>query len=123
MKPNAIIESLKISPRTAAELPHKVGSVNMSLANHNLIRMIKVAGSKSKNRSQGHFITVYYLEGDEDQAVQKFIEVNKDILKLIDFSHSKRLQSGLQKKKTRQKRSLKIALKPLRFYNQKVYKV
>ena len=118
---NAIIESLKISPHTAAELPHKVGAVNMSLANHNLIRMIKPAGSKSKNRSQGQFKTIYYLEGDEDQAIQKFIDVNRDILETIDFSHSQRLQSGLSKEIS--KKIIERCGETFKVSQPKVYKV
>jgi hypothetical protein len=121
MRSNQIIESLKISPRTAAELPHKVSTCNMSLANHNLIRMIKPGGRRSKNRSQGHFITIYYLEGDQDQAIQKFIDVNRDILETIDFSHSQRLQSGLSKEIS--KKIIERCGETLKLYNQKVYKV
>ena len=58
---------------------------------------IKPAGTRTNARINryGRFETVYYLQGDEDRAVAKFIQVNAEPLGKVDFGRGNALQSGL----------------------------
>ena len=91
------MESLKTGPKTNSELPYKFGVIRVKPADRCKVRFIKIAGRKAKKSSVGTFRSVYYLKDDEDLAVDKFVEVNRDILETIDFSKSHILQSGLSK--------------------------
>lgn len=57
-------------PRTNAELNIKTAVADMRKNEQETYRKIK----------SGRFITVYYVEGDEDRAVAKFVGVNYDNL-------------------------------------------
>jgi hypothetical protein len=48
---------------------------------------------------------VYYLDGDCDRAVKKFVEVNINILKNLDMSRYTALDSGLTKELAQKVRS------------------
>lgn len=97
MKRNQIMESLKTGPKTNSELPYKFGVIKVNPEDRCKVRFIKVAGRRSKKSPLGIFRSIYYLKDDEDLAITKFIEVNKDILDTMDFSKSHILQSGLSK--------------------------
>ena len=94
---NQIMESLKTGPKTNPELPYKFGVIKVKPEDRCKVRFIRIAGRKGKKGSIGIFRSVYYLKDDEDLAVDKFVEVNRDILETIDFSKSHILQSGLSK--------------------------
>ena len=103
MKPNKLIDALEEYPCTMRELPYHVYA-SMELANQKRILKIKVAGTRTNTRVNryGRFTTVYYLEGDEDRAVQKFVEVNvvevnAGALVKVDFGRNNMLRSGLPK--------------------------
>ena len=95
MKRNQIMESLETGPKTNNELPYKFGVVKVRPEDRCKVRFIKVTGRRAKKSSLGIFRSVYYLKDDEDLAINKFVEINKEILETMDFSKSHILQSGL----------------------------
>ena len=83
MRTNALIELLKICPRTDSELPYRVTPHGMSLANRKMILKISIPGGKNVPIKHTRFDTVYYLDGDEERAIQRFVEINREgILKM-----------------------------------------
>ena len=69
----------------------------MSLSNRMRLRRIHVTGKRtnSGNNRVGAFKTIYYLEGDEDRAVTKFIDVNIKPLLTLNYRHNNALDAGL----------------------------
>lgn len=107
MKRNSVIDALTVCPCVEKELPYPVRS-DMALEGRRRIMKIKVAGTRTNRRCNrcGRFITVYYLDGDEDRAVKKFVDVNKDTLGRIDFSRNSVLDSGLHRQIVRKIRDV-----------------
>ena len=59
-------------------------------------RQIKVTQSTDlTNKGAGRFTTVYYLEGDERQAAEVFVEENRTQLEGIDYSKKNVVQRGV----------------------------
>jgi len=92
MRKNKTLEMLKGHPCTLKELPYEIKN---AMKHRECVFSIRVAGSKKQ--SYGGFKTVYYLIGDEVAAIHKFIEVNADTLRNIDFNQNTVLDSGLPK--------------------------
>jgi|GEM_PF-4588602 len=95
-KRNQLVDALRRGPCTRKELPYPYQGV-MNLASPEAIMKIKPAGTRTNARINryGRFETVYYLQGDEDRAVAKFIQVNAEPLGKVDFGRGNALQSGL----------------------------
>ena len=93
-----LIQCLESGPCTNAELPYRVSPCRLSIENINRVRQIRVAQNRTKKPGHGKFLTVYYLEGDEDRAIERFIKVNKQSLKSINFSTYSTLDSGMSRK-------------------------
>lgn len=52
----------------------------------------------SPSTTPGKFRSVYYLEGDEEDAVRKFVEVNQDLLEQVDFTSNRNaIQSSVSR--------------------------
>lgn len=96
---NSIIERLKISPCTVKELPYKPTAHKLGIKNRGLLRKIHVNKRKCKMNGgpYGMLKTIYYLDGEEDEAVSKFVTENLEALKLTNFSGNNYLDSGLPK--------------------------
>jgi hypothetical protein len=95
---NHFIEVLKDHPCVYTELPYKPGINSMSTESRQSIRRIRVSGRKGTHAAPyGHMQTVYYLDGDEDRAVELFVKVNVDMLKMLDLRRYTILDSGLPK--------------------------
>ena len=96
-KSNAIIERLKISPCTAAELPYKPAMQKFGVKNRMLLQKIHVCGHRYRKGQTPHkpFITVYYLLGDINKAVDLFVKVNRDALSTVNFARNNYIHSGL----------------------------
>jgi len=95
---NKLIQCLESCPCTNADLPYRISPCRMSIADINRVRQIRVAGNHAKKPGHGKFRTVYYLEGDEDRAIERFIDVNKQSLKSINFHTYSTLDSGMSRK-------------------------
>jgi len=91
---NAIIEILKKHPCTASELPYRSIS-SISMTNRPTVRKIKVPGSRAAKSHK--FLTVYYLAGDEDRAIEKFAETNMDTLKKMRWDGNNVLNSSIDR--------------------------
>ena len=95
MRSNQIIERLKEGPCINGNLPYRVSVRDMGLRNRQRVRRISIAGRKSSKRGIGTLLTVYYLAGDEDRAIQLFAEVNAPALAQLDLSHNTLIDSAL----------------------------
>lgn len=94
---NKIIKLLEESPRTYKELSGPISPCRMSFENRGRVRQIRMAGNRSKKPGRGRFLTVYYLAGDEDRAVDRFVEVNNTMLSEINLSSFSVVDSGLSR--------------------------
>ena len=94
---NAIIDALKVSPCSVEDLPYKPVLAQFGIKNRRMIRKIHVNGRKSKMNGGpfGRLKTVYFLEDDFEAAVSKFVTVNLEVLKLVDFSSNNHIADGL----------------------------
>ena len=63
------------------------------------MQKIHVNAHKYRKEQSPHrpFITVYYIIGDIDRAVDLFVEVNRDALSALDFTGNNLIHSGLPK--------------------------
>ncbi|PGF16190.1 hypothetical protein CP556_08740 [Natrinema sp. CBA1119] len=63
------------------------------------LRQIKVTQSTdlTNKGGSGRFTTVYYLESDEPQAAEVFVETNRSQLEGIDFSKKNVVQRGVER--------------------------
>lgn len=121
---NAVIEAIKISPCSADELPYLPKIGQMGKEDMKLFRKIKVVGrsSKTKGPQRGTFKTVYFLDGNLDQAVSKFVDINFDLLSKIDFTKNNHLYSGLPKNMAK-KIIAEFKSETFKVLNQRIYKV
>lgn len=95
---NKIIQLLEKHPCVYSDLPGKISPCRMSFANRERIRQIRVAGKRTNRCFRcGRFQTVYYLEGDEDRAAKKFVEVNAEVLARLNLRGNTALDSGLNR--------------------------
>lgn len=95
---NQIIEALKIGPKSSEELPYKFLLSHMSAENAALCNKLTVVGRRSKVvKGFGQFKTVYYLTGDINRAVEKFVDLNYDVLARINLDRTQGLHAGLPK--------------------------
>jgi len=78
---------LESGPRTADEFPPKLQHTLDELDDVMYVFSVKCSGFK----------TVYYLIGDEEAAIRRFIQVNLDLIQSLDFDQETELDSGLQK--------------------------
>lgn len=113
---NKIVESLKSGPKTISELPYAPSAGGMGITTWNSISKLKVTGRRSKTvRNLGIFKTVYYMNEDIDEAINKFIEVNQPILQNLKSTQHIILTKGMP---------AGIGEKILtRFNNRKLYKL
>ena len=93
---NQVFDALERSPCTRKELPYPHRGYTSSTSPKQILK-IKPAGTRTNTRVNryGRFETVYYLQGDEDRAVEKFIQVNAEPLGKVDFGKNNTLRSGL----------------------------
>lgn len=63
------------------------------------LRAIDVRGTAglAQSNNPGRFTTVYYLDGDEQAAAERFAEVNADLLAAVDFTARNVLQTSLSR--------------------------
>ena len=94
---NAIIETLKNYPATSAELPYKKGYNTMNLTSQHCLRKIRVIGSSNSKHKYGYFFTIYYLDGDEDRAVEHFVKVNFARLQKLEGFNNTVLSRQIEK--------------------------
>ena len=94
---NKTIQQLEEYPRIYRELYGSISPCRMSFENRGRVRHIRMAGNRTKKPGRGHFLTVYYLAGDEDRAVERFVEVNATMLSRLNFSGNTTLDSGLNR--------------------------
>lgn len=97
MRQNKIVERLRISPCTGDNLPYKPVIACLGIKNRKLLRKIHVTGRKTKMNGGpcGKLKTVYFLDGDLDEAVSEFVTANLEVLKLVDFSSNNHIADGL----------------------------
>lgn len=105
---NKIIQLLEEHPCTRKEINAPISPCRMSIENRDRIRQIRVAGNRSKKPGRGLFKTVYYLKGDEDRAVEVFIEVNAEPLQGLNLSRNTTLDSGLSREMAQKVRGAMI---------------
>lgn len=91
VKPNRFIEALIRGPCTREELPYAIKGGR----EREHIFTIHMTGTRSHTR--GKFKTVYYLVGYEAAAIDKFIEVNQDILMTLNWGTYNVVDSSLPK--------------------------
>lgn len=103
---NKIIAQLEEQPCTNKDLPYRVCLNTMSMASRKRIRRIRMSGNHGHATKCGCFLTVYYLEGDDDRAVKVFAEVNAAAIKTLDLSHNTVLDSGLTREMAQKLRSI-----------------
>ena len=103
---NKIIQALENHPCTYTELPGKLSPCRMSIKNRVRVRRIKISGNYSKKPGRGLFKTIYYLEGDEDRAIQKFVEINEEPISHLNFDKYTTLDSGLPREMSQKIRTV-----------------
>ena len=94
---NKIITLLEESPRVYMELPGSISPCRMSFENRGRVRKIQMAGNHSKKPGRGKFLTIYYLTGDEDRAVEMFVDVNAAELSKVSMKKFSVIDSGLSR--------------------------
>lgn len=105
-----LIQCLESGPCTNAELPYRVSPCRLSVEDINRVRQIRVAQNRTNKPRHGKFLTVYYIEGDEDRAIERFISVNKQTLKSINFHTYSTLDSGMSRKMSQKVRAAMICI-------------
>lgn len=99
MKKNAIIEALKIEPQTAESLPYKPSPQKFGVKNRLLLQKIHVNSHRYRKNQTPHkqFVTVYYILGDVERAVELFVKINYEALSNLNFKGNNLLWSGMPK--------------------------
>ena len=100
-KPPTIPQLLRKAPRTFDEL----GDYPKPRYSDIIVHKLKVAHTrnptKEKPTIRGNITTVYFVPGQEDEAIRRFTGENLDILLQIDFSQNNFLNSSFTIKTVR----------------------
>lgn len=83
-----IIALREHGPQTFTELKEEHNVETLTAEQRLIVEKLHVCGRNGSTPSLGRLYKVYYLYGDERQAVRKYIETNRSVLEQID------LQSG-----------------------------
>jgi len=71
---------------------------DLSLEERSELRMLQVQGAGTKGPNfTDTFTAIFYLEGDERQAAEMFVEENREQLETIDFSKRDIIQQSLSR--------------------------
>jgi hypothetical protein len=82
---------LQDGPQTGIQISH------LDLEERIQTRKISVTGARGNSGNfSGKLITVYYLQGDEQEAIKRFVEFNREALGQIDFAERNAIQSALE---------------------------
>jgi hypothetical protein len=74
-----------------------VNRSELNLEERTQLRTISVRLGRNRSSTLGQFSTVYYLEGDEALAAERFVEEHEAQLEQIDFSGRNPIKSGVDR--------------------------
>ena len=79
-------DALQDEPQT------KIHRNDLNFEERSLVWKIDIPGNKGRSSGAvGPFTTIYYIEGDEKRAAERFVEENKERIEQIDFSKNQNL--------------------------------
>lgn len=79
-----LFESLQNEPQP------KINRGDLNFDERSKLRVIKIVGNSGRSAgSPGIFTNIYYIEGDEKRAAERFVEENEEQLQKMDFSKNR----------------------------------
>ena len=86
-------DRLQIGPQTEVDIGQLAADERM------VVRQIQINGTTGVTASEsvGGFTGVFYIEGDEKQAAEKFVEENNEKLAQVDFSRRNLVSTSVER--------------------------
>jgi hypothetical protein len=98
MKSHSVADIMTKLYETLAEQPRTgINMGDLSYDERVELRQIRIQNDKPNVTKTGQFTTVYYLAGDEQAAVERFVEENREQLEQLDFSKRDIVQSAVDR--------------------------